>query len=199
MSYLNGRDDGTIILNGLFTEDTAPTHTALKSLAGGDTALLVSFAMGTNAAPVIGDISCHLRSQQNTYVASPELNGVVGISANFKAKGVPVEYGTLLIDSSISDDNNTASIDNDGSSANGGVGYVHLTGLSAGDSIDTLKITHSDDDAIFEDLITFTLDGSAVGAERIAVTGTVEQYVRAEWTVTGTGVSFPVMISFIRK
>lgn len=65
-----------------------------------------------------------------------------------------------------------------GSSANGGRGNLHITAISG---TWTIKIQHSTNDADWSDLITFT-QATAVGGESVAVTGTVNQYLRVTST-----------------
>lgn len=92
---------------------------------------------------------------------------------------------------------NGTSVDNAASSANGGVGYLQVTDVSAGTH--TVKIQHSADDSTWADLIEFTgLTGSSDHtAERIAVSGTVNRYTRAIVTVSGGTPTFHV--AFGRK
>lgn len=198
MSYLIARRDGVIVLDGFFNEDTNRTHTALKTLAEGNVSHLVSEAIGDNALPTVGDMTLHLSGAQATYLVNPDLSAAVAVNAEYAAKGTPVEYGKLLADATITANGNQASVDNAASSANGGVGYLHITALSAGDTI-TVLIEDSADDAAWATLITFTLDGTALDAERLTVSGTVDRYVRASYTVTGATISFPIAVGFIRS
>jgi hypothetical protein len=199
MSYLIGRDDGTINLAGFFSEDTHPTHTALEALVGiPDNQFLVSAAIGANTTPTLGDPTFHLLSGESQYTVSTPLNGVVGVTAAFKAKGYPIEYGRLLGDATITTDTDGSSLDHGASTDEGGVGFLHITGLSSGDTI-VVKIQDSADNSNWADLITFTVDGSALASERIAVTGTVDRYLRATYDVTGASISFPVFVAFMRN
>jgi len=93
------------------------------------------------------------------------------------------------------------SIDNGASgspSENGGRGQLQVTAL-AGTSTPALaaKIQDSDDNSTFVDLIIFT-PKTAIGAEQIDVTGTVERYVRTTWALTGTGPAFTFQVAFAR-
>lgn len=197
MMYLIGRDDGAINLSGLFSEDTHPTHTALKSLASGDTQLVVSAAIGANVVPTLGDPTFHLLSGESQYTVSPVLNGVVGVNAIFKAKGYPIEYGKLLGDTTVTADADGTALDNSAGTTAGGAGFLHITGLSSGDTI-VVKIQHSTNNSVWVDLITFTLDGTALSSERVGVTGTVNRYLRASYDVTGASISFPLFVAFAR-
>jgi hypothetical protein len=195
-STLKGQFNSDITLDGYFNPNTGSTHDALVAI--GDTAVLVSTVFGENAAPTLGDIAVNLQAQQTTYEVAPDLADVIAASGAFKAKGIAAEFGVLLADATISANGQQTGVDEGAASANGGVGVLHILALSAGDSI-TVKIQDSADNVNWADLITFTLDGAAIGAERVEVTGAVDQYVRASYTVTGSGVSFPIAVIFIRK
>jgi hypothetical protein len=163
-----------------------------------DNQFLVSYVIGANTTPAVGDPTFHLLSGESQYTVTPALNGVVGVTASFKAKGYGIEYGKLLWDANATTDANGTAVNHGAQTTAGGVGYLHITGLSSGDSI-VVKIRDSADNNTYADLITFTLDGSAIGSERIAVSGTVDQYVRVEVDVTGASISFPIMVSFMRN
>jgi hypothetical protein len=91
---------------------------------------------------------------------------------------------------------NATSVDNGASSANGGAGVVQLITKTGGTSI-AVKIQHSADNATWADLITFTTL-TAVGSQLSTVTGTVNRYLRASWTVTGGG-SYVFACGFARR
>jgi hypothetical protein len=195
--YVKGQADSALPLDGYFSEDTGSTHEALKN-AGTDGQMLITLAMGNNAAVALGDITCSLMAEQFNYQPNSDLKGVIAVHADFKCKGKTLEFGNLLADVTVTANGNQASVDNSAGSSNGGVGYLHILGLSSGDTI-TVKVQHSTDDSAWSDLITFTLDGSALDAERIEVSGTVNRYVRASYTVTGSSISFPIAVVFVRK
>ncbi len=193
--YQAGRGDGTIQLEGFLIPAT--TETAFKAIAT-NVEKIVSAAFGNNALPTIGSPVVSLAAQQVNYLATPDLNGLIKVSATFKALNSITEWGKLLADATITANGSQASLDNGASSSDGGVGWLHIAALSAGDTI-TVVIQDSPDDAAWADLITFTLDGTAITSERLTVAGTVDRYTKAEYTVIGSGVSFPIMVSFKRN
>ncbi|MCP4708023.1 MAG: hypothetical protein GY869_05325, partial [Planctomycetes bacterium] len=196
-STLKGQADSTIVLDGRFDPTTASTHDALKTV-GTDGEVIVSIALGENATPAIGDITFSLSAEHVNYDAIPDKAGIIAANGNFRAKGVPGEFGELLADTTVTANGDQASIDYGASTSNGAVGYFHILGLSAGDTI-TILIEDSADDNTFATLVTCTLDGTALDAERVAVTGTVNRYVKASYTVTGSSISFPIAVIFVRK
>lgn len=90
---------------------------------------------------------------------------------------------------------NGTSIDQLASSANGGVGYLQVTGFTGTGG--TIKIQHSTDNVTFPDLVTFAAS-TTISAQRVAVTGTVNRYIRAQWTIGGSS-SLTVQVMFCRK
>lgn len=197
--YLAGQEDGTITIDGYFDDSTGATSDALATIANG-TAKYVTVAFGNNAAPAVGDPACSMNAQQMNYMVSPAKDGIVAVNAVFKSMGNGIEWGTLLLDASITGDGQAATVDGAAQSTAGAVAYFHQTALSAGDSIDSFAVNDSNDNFVGDDnpAVSSTLDGSAIGAERIAVTGTIERYVRADYTVTGASISFPLVVNFIR-
>jgi hypothetical protein len=70
------------------------------------------------------------------------------------------------------------------STVSGGAGYLHVTGLTVTSLAN--KIMHSPDDITYATLVTFpTL--TAVGKQRVVVTGTVDRYLSNQGTVVGAG------------
>lgn len=198
-NYLAGQGDGQITLDGFFDAETGATHAALKELASGLNSALVTAAFGSNAAPTVGDPVFCLNANQMSYTTTADKAGAIAVNANFRATGTPLEMGVLLLDTTVSSDGNGSAVNNGAASSNGGAAYFHIMGLSAGDTLEITVTAGTDGNTFGTTLATCTLDGSAIGAERITFTGAVPQYVRAEYDVTGTDVSFPIAVAFIRS
>lgn len=83
-------------------------------------------------------------------------------------------------------------------SANGGAAYLEVTAYSGFTGV-IVKVQHSDDDAIWADLATFTNVTAAPNAQRVVVASgvTVNRYLRSVGTVTGSG-SLTLMSGFAR-
>lgn len=81
------------------------------------------------------------------------------------------------------------------SSANGGAGYLSVVAFT-GFSAFVAKVRHSVDDVTYADLVTFS-NQTTIGAQRVAVAGTVNRHLAASGDVTGAG-SLQCMIGFAR-
>jgi len=183
--YVAGRSEGLISFSGFFNPDTGGSHAALQTM---DTAKVAGVGWGNNAAPTVGDIAAAMPVNQFGYKVNSELDGVIVAEAELKSVGTALEWGTLLANSAdLAATDTLDSHDNGAASANGGAAYLFITGVTASDSIE-VKIEDSPDDSTWSDLDTFTLDGSAVEAERITISGTINRYTRVTATVTdGSG------------
>ena len=80
----------------------------------------------------------------------------------------------------------------------GGVASLHVTAASGTTPTLDVKIQHSDDDTVWVDLLSFT-QATGATSERVAVSGTVERYTRAAWTIAGTTPSFTFAAAFARR
>lgn len=92
--------------------------------------------------------------------------------------------------------------DHGASSAAGGSGYATCSALTLGGFTNLqLKVQHSTDNVTYVDLITFTALTTAIHAERITAAGTVNRWVRGQYTFTGagSGQSAQVFIGFVRN
>ena len=89
----------------------------------------------------------------------------------------------------------SASVNNNGSSANGGVGFLHV--FAANGTADVV-IEESPDDGVepFATKLTFA-QFSGISSERVSVSGTVEQYLRVALTL-GTATSVTYAVTFAR-
>lgn len=92
------------------------------------------------------------------------------------------------------------SLDNASSSASGGVAYFQALDVTGTPGSLVGKVAHSTDDSSWADLITFTshtTDLATTAGQRSTVSGTVNRYLRAAWTVT-TFTSTNLFVAFKR-
>lgn len=136
---------------------------------------------------------------QGTYSSAYEALGQVGALTKANAEHTisgQADNGKILqIHTALTANTTGTGVDGGASSANGGVGYLHVTAYSGFTSV-AIKVQDSADDNTYADLVSFT-NVTAVGAERVTVAGTVEQYLRSVVTVTGSG-SITLFVGFAR-
>jgi hypothetical protein len=207
MQYLAGR--GSVMLDG-FTAIFNNTPTATGPTAAGSHDVMatggsyyVSLFIGVRAAPAIGDPCFASVFEQGGYTVTGGGDEAVMLAANFGGSAVlpttaDVWGVTLAAGTELTGSTNGGSVNNGASSSDGYIAFLHVpqtTGAQASNDW-AFVIEDSADDSSFSTLATFTADGSAITAERLEGTGTVEQYVRLVSTRTA-GTARP-WVTFIR-
>ena len=130
-------------------------------------------------------------STQTEYSTTSPGDGLVEVSVTAKSNMGRDRIMTIAPLAVRTATGNGASFDNAVATTRGGVGY--LQNLSTSTSL-AVRIQHSVDNSAWVDLLTFAT-ATAPGAQRVAVTGTVNRWIRATWTITG---SFEFFVGFGR-
>lgn len=180
--------DGTATLAGLWDGAVSAVDERLASMLGADASLLTVAWDGLTA----GNRVALLDAIETTYEVSAGVGGLVEVSAEFQANE-GARSGVAL--ASLAARNVTANgttVDQTAATTAGGFGVLHAT---AGAGSANVKVQHSSDASTWVDLVQFDLL-TAPSSQRKSVAGTVNRYVRAQWTF-GTGpITFAV--SFAR-
>jgi hypothetical protein len=179
--FYNG---GTGAIDSLFSGDLgASATTPLSVLPGGGS---------------VGSRTYVMAGRLQTYdVRAPSPGEIVGFSATWTSEE-RIGHGIVLADlvaRTVS--GNGTSQDNGSATSNGGIANLHVTAGSGTSPTLTAKVQHSADGSTWADLITFTA-ATGTTSESKTVTGTVNRYVRATWTIGGTSPSFTFAITFAR-
>lgn len=181
-TYRPGLLSGAMALRALF--DTAATglYDITRGAVGTDDGYLVLVApegltVGTPAFTTVSDLSglaadAAVADLVTTTIDATPDNGV--------------DWGPILhaLTAETATGDGT-SVDETAATANGGIAQLHVTAFSGLTNI-VIKVEHSSDNSNWSDLATFATVTAAT-KERVTFTGTVNRYVRAQWTVTGTG------------
>jgi len=164
--------DGAIAFTPYFNDATGQEHLALRGLARTDVEVLVALAGGAK-----GSVSAIMTAKQANYDWTRAADGSFTGQVTTQASGVTPEYGTILLaKATISSTGNSASENNGGSSSAGLAGMIHLTAFSGTDY--TATIQDSTNDSCFCTLKAFAQITAVNKAERVTVSGTVNQYLR---------------------
>lgn len=198
-----GLMEGALNLQGSF--DDVPgvgvgAHDVIQSTIGVDNGAL---ATGCPSGFAIGNPAFICNGDPSSYSVESAISDAVKF--RFEATGNDgIDWGVVLHanDAVGLGTVNDTSVDNTAAlspTLNGGVAALHVSAVSGtGSPTATVKIQHSTDNITFPDLITFTA-ATAKTFEYKTVTGTVNRYIRASVTVTGTTPSFTFLVSFARR
>jgi hypothetical protein len=182
-----GLRDGGIDFTAYFDKATNASHLVLGGLPRVNryATYLRGTGIGSPAASCVG--------KQINYDGNRGADGSFLLTTNITSDGYGVEWGDQLTAGPRTDTSGTngASLDGGAATTNGAQFYLHVTALT-GTNVD-IKIQDSADNSSWSDLsgAAFT-SATAVGAERIAVTGTVRRYLRVVSSGTFTSATFVV-------
>lgn len=109
---------------------------------------------------------------------------------------------TLQAETTASGNTEGNPVNNGASSANGGIAYLQVTGLTLGGYTSvSINVADSPTDVTYSDILNFNAVTAAQTAQRKAYVGTVEQYLAINWTFNGagSGQSITFMVGFKRS
>jgi len=196
--FIPGLETGTLSLDGLL--DTIAT-------AGGqdetlDSAMQAAAGSIITAAPgglALGARVFMIEARETNYGVSSSVGDVVNFNASWQSEG-QVDHGVSLRDlTSASATGNGTSVDNAASSPGGVSAALHVT-TNTRNGTTTVKVQHSVDNSAWIDLATFAVVGTGLKtAERLTAAGTVNRYLRAQWTLAGTTGAITFAVAAARR
>jgi len=197
--FTNGKRNISIDHSGFMEAAAARSHPVLKA---GNLSGMVSFVLGANASPVVGDIAYSLPILQSKYGMSPAVGSVVPFNATFANQGDLGGWGVALaVPISFTVTSNGSAVNNGGASSNGASAFLHILQAAANDTY-TIILEGSATGSFGGEqttLGTFSANASALTSERLALAGSIPQYVRWKATRTGfAGNTVRIAITLIR-
>lgn len=192
-SYIPGLKDATLSVEGYYNGSTEGVDEYLASKIGGETIWTLVFG-----ADALGARGYGATTVETTYEIGAEVGGAVSVSAEGQATVGQEAIAVLAPLAARTSTANGTQLDNGAATSNGSACYLHVTAASGTTPSLTGKVQHSADASTWADLATFTAVTTAGSSQRVATTSTVNRYLRAQWTITGTNPSFTFHISAAR-
>ena len=194
-TYVAGLIDGTVSLGGLWDGAASAIDSILSALIGAAASVLTIGLNGTT----VGNRATLASPLETSYEIDDSVSELVGISFEGQSDD-RVETGLFLHNLVAETVTGIAvSQDNGGASAAGAVGHLHLTAVSGTTPTMTVFLEHSTNNTTWATLLTFTALAGTTTSERKTVTGTVNRYLRASWTITGTAPSYTFAVACARR
>jgi hypothetical protein len=187
---IGGVRDGSLSATSWWNPDAGGSHAVFSALPTTD--VVLTYACGTT----LGVPAACLVSKQIGYDGSRADDGSFTFALDAQANGYGLEWGLLGTPGIRTDTTatNGTAVDNGASSTYGLQAYLHLFAFT-GTSV-TAKLQDSPDGSTWTDVAGAAFAAaSTVGAQRIAVTGNVNRYLRVATTGTFTNAQFAVVIA----
>lgn len=171
---------------GFYDDATDSVHEALCTKEGTERLLCYGLEGNTIGQQFIG-YSGALQASYTRIASRGELHRA---NASYHGTG-DVEEGVILHPhqpETITGNTKESAIDNEASTPDGGSVFLQVSSLTLGghDNV-TVKVIHSDDALVWEDLTAFTAATKANTAEYKQIEGTVKRYLAVSWEFTGIG------------
>lgn len=193
-SYVSGLKTGTATMSGYFeTSDPDSDAEFLAQLGGSGSPYSIAPIGYTRGNPVdFGKVI------GTSYDRSADINSIVSAAVSFQFDSGEYNGKSLIAPAAFTSTTTQASVDFAAAGSSGGAAVLHITAKSGTSPQVIAKIQHSADDASFSDYITFT---TATGktSEIKTSASSVNRYVRAVLTISGSSPSFTVAMGFAQQ
>lgn len=195
-SYIPGIEDFTLSAEGLFSGSIGASDPVFQAALRGRVPVLWNWLP---SGPADGAFGYGLSAISTGYAIESPVDDIVSVTAEAQSSVGFERVQTLAPLAAQTANGNGTGRDNGVLTSAGGVGYLQVTEMSGTASPSLVaRIQHSVDGSAWVDLITFSTVTAANVAQRLAVAGTVNRHVRAQWTITGTTPSFTFFAAFGR-
>jgi hypothetical protein len=205
--YIPGLAEVTIELEGYFDTDTVAPATTMEALFHSkiDSGEVFPITFAPDGGGTIGDGVYMMNGFLQEYTIENTVDEAAAVEATFRCSSALARGLVLHTDDTartVTGDHGDApsatTVDNTTSSSDGGIGVLHVSAVSGTTPTLVVKIQHSADGTTWADLITFSSQ-NAINGEYQTVSGTVNRYLRAQWTIGGTTPSFNFTVAFKRN
>ena len=187
--FLTGVSGGTITQNGYFDGGAAGGYEAeVYSRLGSTTGSIVAVLFGTQTTGCPAYVLPGTDAREMT-IASP-VNGIVTLNGTW-GEGSGIRRGRRVFDGTISATGAQTAIDFGAAGSTGGAAYVFVQAITGSASNATIVVQSSSNNSTFDNEGTATF--SAVGVQTVALSGTVNRYIRLNCTSLGGATSFSVV------
>jgi hypothetical protein len=194
-TYITGLSDGTVSMSGFFDSTAGASDAVLSGMiATADNAVSI-FPQGN----VITRPATVVNGQMTAYDISSPVGDVVALSAEVQADG-GLFYGFDLVGADVRTSTGTSAVQDNAALTTGGVSVNLHVHANTRNGTTIVKVQHSSDNSTYVDLVTFTtISAAATVGENIAISGTVNRYLRASYTLAGSTGSVSSAISLARR
>jgi hypothetical protein len=199
-SYIPGLEDASVSFSGFFDANAAADPTSfsykLDSLRR-----TITRATYVPQLDVLGAANYFIEGELTKAKVETPVDDAGNFESEFQSSTGYERGVTLHLLTAETATGNQTSVDQTAASSNGAAAVLHvMTVTGTGGPTLVAKVQHAiASGGPWVDLITFASATTAGNSQRVAVAGTVNQFVRAQYTITGTTPSFAFHLAFSRK
>lgn len=199
-NYIPGLEDETSSLSGFYDTNTTTASLALTYFLSARNRTIVPVVYNPVDTSIVGDLSFMMYGEMTSHKIDTSVSDAATIECEFQSNIGWRSGVVLLADAARTTTSQSTAIDNAVSSANGASAILSVSAVSGTTPSAVVKVQHSVDNSTWVDLLTFTTMNTVKGDfQETSGTTTIQRYVRAQWTITGTTPSFTFNVSFHRR
>lgn len=192
-SLATGVQQAELAAEGFYDDASDSVNAALSGNEATSRVVCYGFAGNTLAQQFTGLTGAF----GGTYTRSATRNELTKASATWTVTGQKDDGVILLPLAAVTATDYGGAQNNGASTSSGGVAYLQVTAVSGTSPTADVKVRDSADNATYVDLVSFT-QATGRTAERVTVSGTVDQYLKVRYTIGGTDPSFTITVGFSR-
>ena len=200
--FIPGRRSGTLSVTSMVDDDTTAGAywPVITGLADNGTEFPVSVApAGFATGNPVRMASCF----EVTAAPSSPVDGGVDMPLTYSVNGL-MQWGESLVPHAAVTATGTGTVvDDAAASSNGGVAHLHVTAVAGtgGPTCDVIIEHSTTGSGSWATLATFTQVTTSTSAQRVVVAAgtTVRRYLRAAYTIAGSGPSYTIAVAFARN
>ena len=186
---IQGLRQGTLSFNAFFNDATGAAHLTLRAPFGNTTTASKPVTWGLG--PDVADAAFMADAMSLNYDGSRAADGMLTFSVDLQTEEFLPSWGIMLprVADTHTDATNVTTVDHGAPTTAGAEALRHVTSFTGSNF--TATIQDSSNGSSWGTLKAFT-QVTAIGTERVTVSGTVERYVRIATTGTFNPVTFAV-------
>lgn len=204
--YIPGLAEVTIDMEGLFDTNTASPATTLDAWLDARFGTVFPMTFAPEGGSDFSDPAYIMNGFLQDYKIENTIDEAASTEMTFRCqaalargKVIKTEAAPVTVTGVAGTGIGVTVLDNTTSSLLGGVAVLQVSAVSGTTPSATFRIEHSVDNTTYTTLATFPAQTAINGEYLVIPAGTVNRYVRAAWTVSGTTPSFTVNLAFKRN
>lgn len=198
-TYITGLADATVSAEGMYEVNSASPlqDDVLSGILG--SASKSSFILASQGDTAAGDPALVGKIDTTSYEITSPVDGVTSTTLEFQTTDGAASGKVLANKAARSATGDGTAVDNGAATSNGLIAVLQVFAISGGSPSLTVSVEHSADAVTYVSLGSFTAVTSGTSAQTIVTSSTVNRYVRATWTITGSTPSATFAVAFGRK
>lgn len=198
-TYIPGLTDATIAMSGFYDTNTVSPTTTMEYFLDARKRTTFPVMYAPQGSEAVGEPTYQFNGFLTSFSVGTTVDEAATVETEYQSS-VGFERGrVVVIDAArtASGNTNATPLDNTTSTTSGGSAVLSVSAVTGTTPTLDVVLEHSADNISYATLATFSQQ-TAINAQYLEFSGTVQRYIRAAWTIAGTTPSFTFNVSVHR-